>query len=1763
MGRELDSLWVQCEPAGLSFKYKSKGVGDTYPAEHFNQEYARSLTEQLFQSLEQPAHRDDQSQVAAADLTLYGRLLYGAIFVDEAARLGDQLRHRKPGTCLDLWLTPDLCWIPWELLYDNHHFFCSRFHLARQLLLPGSGAQVRERKQAKRRKSVFVALGDIDGIEHQEEYKSIDGILTRLYVTPTCLPNMTTTSVLGELEKGHALFHYIGHGVYVQDNSHETGWQCTDGILSCQRIRDAAPGAKFPFLVFANACESARPSFASEACVGDLHAAFVEQGVEHYIGTIAKVPDRESAQFAERFYAMLARGSTVSEAVWEARQDFLQQPGPPIWAYYVHYGNPCSALPETEMAGWRPTYRMVAEKVDGLMEKFRARPFVGREEMLGFLDEFLTESPSGTLVLTAPPGFGKSALLAKWVVARRAKGAPVAYHFFSRGERVLHAAADAYRNLLQQLRAYYELPDDPLPAGDESLLQEALFSLPWRRRPRGNKPLAIVIDGLDEAEDTFSPPFPLPPPEGLFIIASGRAAEREEPAYVSGLADGAKPFPLPGLLGPAIAEWVRLIPGLASLAGNTDFIRQVEQKTDGCPLHVRLVLDEMAHVHTEGRDPLDLLKDTPQGFRAYIKREWHLLGQSQEVKPGVQHLFALLAVALGPLSERDVDELTGLTRWDLEHLPWGVRRWLRLWREDSADYQCAFSHPAFQEEFAVALGYQAEKARKALLNHCANWQEHESLYALRHYAAHLKDANPSDVYELAGNEEFRNAQQARAPAEPDLPLQTVGIALQCAAEHDDATQIAEFLLRHARLADAARKESPLDALRAEYPERARALVGLRDGGFRIMWHVLLAWELTAAGRLEEGKASVKRALETGLLSLPPRAGDWVGIFLSHLLELGDDVLAEISDRALTDAGRCAFCEHLATPANVQALLPLIQRIAERIADARERTRALSAIVQMQARTGAHDAALETADAITSVDLWAVALGTISEAQARAGNFDAAFGTVARIREEEGPSARPFAGTVAVLSNRGETRTSSQRAARISLARFRAIALAGIADAQLAAGKRTEALATLADALREVSRIDTSAEEAIALASVAAVQARAGLEAEAAGTLAEAAEAASDVEMERERAIALVAIAKAQAEVGEVEAAIKTALKDWETAERGYYAISRESQIDILAAVAEGSARRGKPEEARRIFGIALEAAETARLSAWEQSRALGAVAGAQARGGFGEEARATFARALTSMEETEAEESRRGALGALAEVQAHRGDSRGALKTAEAVGTSGDCVTALVRVARSGATAGLRGDAREALDAALEVARGVGVGTMRVEALAAIARTQVEIGEPAKGRDILEEALRIATRVEEPQESYDALWAVAEAQACVGDPAAFRTACKTCDSPYGFPPKERFATIARLLREASPQSAVFRRAMGLIEEAGKEAFQSPALEAIVDALAEGSTPEVMRPLLRKARARARRMVEKHTRAGVLAAIAKVQVRIGERDAARKTFAEALAETQQEADCLLKHHVLREIGLAQAQAGDWEGAVETARHIQEDIFRDALLFNIFEAQAAAEGWQAALRGASEIRDRVLREQLAVCIAAAQARNGDFSEACRTVEQIEGETSREAALIAVARASAEAGNWRQAVQLPIRHITIIVGGSVLGDIAHILVQKGQLQDALACVEELPHESERVKVLAAIAVAQAKAGECRAAIRTAAKILTDRRQHLPAVVEALMDAGDRVCWKELLVPCAYWLDASYRVCGALGRAHPDKAGQVAMAVIESPAA
>jgi len=414
----------------------------------------------------------------------------------------------------------------------------------------------------------------------------------------------------------------------------------------------------------------------------------------------------------------------------------------------------------------------VSARTLALVEEY-TKLFVGRSEMLELLDEFLSQSDNRWKIITAKAGLGKTALLANWVKSRQGNNCFIAYHFFSQRDEITRSVVNAYRNLLQQLYNYCKL-SKPLPH-DKNELRDALCDIvkDWK----GNS-LVVVLDGLDEADGFFLPPFPTPLPQNVFVIASVRASKGEQPEGLSGWTNDVEPIHLDPLPRCAIGNWLQETGKgeLVTLAQDETFVTQVCDRTEGIPLFLKYLIDELLEVAQQGEESAirKTLAATPKGFPEYIRQQYQALNRSEDwrSRPDMRKIFYFLTIAKGELSSYDLVELMGESPVGL---PWQVSRWFKI-RQLEDCFVFSFAHSTLAEQFAVLPDIQAntKKSQKELIKYCAQWDKYQSPYALRHYAEHLRDVKHwEELYAIARNEDFYSHSIKQFPDEPDLPLKTV------------------------------------------------------------------------------------------------------------------------------------------------------------------------------------------------------------------------------------------------------------------------------------------------------------------------------------------------------------------------------------------------------------------------------------------------------------------------------------------------------------------------------------------------------------------------------------------------------------------------------------------------------------------------------------------------------------------------------------------------------------------------------------------------------------------------------------------------------------------------------------------------------------------------------------------------------------------------------------------------------------------------------
>jgi class 3 adenylate cyclase len=277
------------------------------------------------------------------ELKQLGRMLYESL-IPEVIRKG---LAEAPDANMLISMDESLVRIPWEMLYDGTQFLNQKFGIGRTVTtrqaVSGTSRAVSNPLRmlllcdpqnnlpaaAREKKEILAATVDY------KDYLSVNAREAQV----------TTTYVTSRIHS-YDIVHYAGHAEQDSDKPGHGGWLLHDAPFTAATIGALAGDLPMPALVFSNACHTGewKTSDAFVQRVFSLANSFLLSGVQHYIGTFWDVPDEPSCHFATKFYANLAQGMTIGEAMLGARISLIEKFGEDtiFWASYLLYGDPTS-----------------------------------------------------------------------------------------------------------------------------------------------------------------------------------------------------------------------------------------------------------------------------------------------------------------------------------------------------------------------------------------------------------------------------------------------------------------------------------------------------------------------------------------------------------------------------------------------------------------------------------------------------------------------------------------------------------------------------------------------------------------------------------------------------------------------------------------------------------------------------------------------------------------------------------------------------------------------------------------------------------------------------------------------------------------------------------------------------------------------------------------------------------------------------------------------------------------------------------------------------------------------------------------------------------------------------------------------------------------------------------------------------------------------------------------------------------------------------
>jgi hypothetical protein len=436
---------------------------------------------------------------------------------------------------------------------------------------------------------------------------------------------------------------------------------------------------------------------------------------------------------------------------------------------------------------WRQTQRAHLARLQ--------HPFVGRGTARKTVEDFLSK-PDGLkrLCVTAPAGYGKSALMAQLVLTH--PGA--VYRFVGEGE----SGADLLGSICTQLSAlsgerasYYGRPVIELNEVFEELVAEVV-----RNRDHDGA-LPILIDGLDEG--VLDGPNRLTqlellsdPPAGTRLVLSCKTGL--EAVVASG---NCLPLKL-NEFGDADVKDLLIHFGRADLAGDPGLVQKLMQRTAGEPFYLRFLTEDLA----QAASPASFIDRLPARAEGYLKAQIGRLAELLNIK-GVGIALAVLVQAKGWLRRSSLLNMLGNavgTEETLRILGALRPRFLTVQRPSDPLKRSDEAYRLWPVRLRDAV-YETlvgspdlVRGKDILSDFCRNWPTHRDPYALEHACSHLFEQGNLGALTAVFTGEFL---RARAELEGGFhsPLVDTEKAIRLALERRDTAKIVRTAGTHAWL----------------------------------------------------------------------------------------------------------------------------------------------------------------------------------------------------------------------------------------------------------------------------------------------------------------------------------------------------------------------------------------------------------------------------------------------------------------------------------------------------------------------------------------------------------------------------------------------------------------------------------------------------------------------------------------------------------------------------------------------------------------------------------------------------------------------------------------------------------------------------------------------------------------------------------------------------------------------------------------------------
>ncbi|CAH2402698.1 DUF4062 domain-containing protein [Mesorhizobium escarrei] len=427
--------------------------------------------------------------------------------------------------------------------------------------------------------------------------------------------------------------------------------------------------------------------------------------------------------------------------------------------------------------------------------------FGGRGDDLARIQKFLDAPDPGYLVITAPAGYGKTALAVKIIELNREA---CAYHFFT--TRYASATRDMLteqgylRNVVQQLRLWefsnFDTWEMPTTLSGWVAAYHQLLKRDWRERH------LLLVDALDEASFGLEPYLKVVPGKNLKIIVTVRDVGQDWKANYGVPATHTTQLALAGFSPEDVAAALCLAgKRAAAFADNAALLAKVVTVTTpqaavagADPLYVTF----LAEAIERGDVTPATVGTQPKRFEDYLATWWKGIVAQAGADTAALDLLGTLAAALGPIHKDDLAALHEKLRasWTgdpIDRLVSGMRRVVA----GSEKEGYSFAHPRFRDY--VRRFPEIAQYEQKLMEYCEGWRGKKRRYALTYAVRHFGQAREHDKLFATVLDEAFQSEQKEVLGSIWQTLNDLGSAIRAGCENDRFIEVLRCAANYRRL----------------------------------------------------------------------------------------------------------------------------------------------------------------------------------------------------------------------------------------------------------------------------------------------------------------------------------------------------------------------------------------------------------------------------------------------------------------------------------------------------------------------------------------------------------------------------------------------------------------------------------------------------------------------------------------------------------------------------------------------------------------------------------------------------------------------------------------------------------------------------------------------------------------------------------------------------------------------------------------------------